>query len=310
MFPSLLENWLCNNNIFEKKQNKNMEEKSGTLQVSQTNKIQADEKIKKGRFDFATKLSASVTVEASLVLPVVFITLAMFIFLIQIISFTTRVQYELYTTAKTMSTYSYDISKAPEALTAATAQGMVVLGVGTDAIDSVGVNFGSLGINMFSSKILEENDEIDLVANYYISIPLDLFDVAPIHIVQRAKIRGFVGYDSLSEGDDKENDDEQIVYITRTGKVYHLTRDCTYISPVVFTVKYSEVGQKRNSSGGKYYECELCNYEKRTDNNVYITEYGTAYHNTSNCSAIKKGVTAIKISEVDGRTACKKCGEN
>lgn len=307
MFPSLLENWLCNS-IFEKKQNNNMKEKSGTLQVSQTNKKQADRKIKKGRFDFATKLCASVTVEASLVLPIVLLALALFISVIQLTIFTMRMQYALYTTAKTYSAYAYDIQKVPEALTDTGAWELVVTELGTDAIENMGIKGGSLGIIMTASQILEEDDEVDLVANYYVSLPFDIFDLKPIHIVQRAKIRGFVGYDVLSDAD-KNSDDEQIVYVTKTGTVYHLSRDCTYISPVVFTVKYGEVNDKRNSSGAKYYECELCEYEKRQDNNVYITEYGTAYHNDMNCTAIKKGVTAIKISEVGTKTPCKKCGD-
>ena len=288
--------------------NKNTKEKNGSLQVSQTNKEKTVTGKKERRSGFIRTLDGVVTVEASFVLPFVLIALAAIMFLIEVVVFSMKVQFALYTTARTMSAYSYNIDDPSASLSDAAATVMVINNVGSEAINHANVIGNVAGIYMINSKILKDNKDIDLVASYNIRVPFDMLKLMPIHIVQRAKVRGFVGYDCLND-DDKDKDDEQIVYITRTGKVYHLHRDCTYIQPVVYTVNESEISSKRNESGAKYYRCEICEDTPVTDHNVYITQYGTAWHTDANCTAIKKGVQAIKISEIGNRTPCSKCGQ-
>ena len=49
---------------------------------------------------------------------------------------------------------------------------------------------------------------------------------------------------------------EEYVYITENGTVYHRERNCTHLTLSIELAGKDEVGQLRNESGGKYYPCE------------------------------------------------------
>ena len=104
-----------------------------------------------------------------------------------------------------------------------------------------------------------------------------------------------------------EEEDEEIVYVTPTGRVYHRERNCTYLLPRVRALPAGELNRERNESGGRYYACETCRPGK--SGTVYVTEYGNRYHSSRNCSTISRTVKEVKLSAVVGRMPpCSKCG--
>jgi len=127
----------------------------------------------------------------------------------------------------------------------------------------------------------------------------------------RIYTRAWIGESIIDKGETTENESEQTVYITEKGSVYHIKESCTYLNPVVTSVCYSDVDSLRNSSGGKYYPCELCCKNKTININslIYITSYGERYHSDRGCRGIEKNYKAVKLSEVTGRRKCSKCGK-
>ena len=103
--------------------------------------------------------------------------------------------------------------------------------------------------------------------------------------------------------------DERIVYITETGRVYHLTAECTYLKLSISQIQYSDLQEKRNESGGKYKPCERCGADKEREDNmtVWITSYGDRYHTSLSCSGLKRHIREIPLSETGGRSPCGKC---
>lgn len=108
-------------------------------------------------------------------------------------------------------------------------------------------------------------------------------------------------------GDTEEGEQEEYVYVTKNGKVYHSSINCSYLKRSIKGISGSDLSNERNSSGGKYYPCDICIKSKKKLPIVYITVYGTAYHRLSNCSALVRDIERIPISEVGDRGKCTKC---
>ncbi len=124
-------------------------------------------------------------------------------------------------------------------------------------------------------------------------------------VVQQAVARSWVGYTGENFSGTGA---EEIVYMTPGGSVFHLSRDCTYLSLTVQSIASSELSEARNLSGGKYAPCEYCVGNRSPAGTVYITDYGTSYHNSVTCQGLKRTIMAVPRSQTGGRPCCSKCG--
>lgn len=59
-------------------------------------------------------------------------------------------------------------------------------------------------------------------------------------------------------------EEDETVYVTETGLVYHKDYHCTYLDLSIRMVQGKEISGLRNESGGRYYACEHCG-EKAED---------------------------------------------
>lgn len=158
-------------------------------------------------------------------------------------------------------------------------------------------------------KLTEEywipgTEEINVVIEYKIKIPVPLLKSPSVKLKDEFKVSAWNGY----QKDRKGNEDGQIVYITEKGTVWHSDYQCSYLQLSIQYVQYSELQNMRNEGGGKYHKCEQCVYGKAM-NGVYITSYGNRYHNSLNCSSLKRTIRAVHKSEVAGRGGCSKCAK-
>lgn len=150
--------------------------------------------------------------------------------------------------------------------------------------------------------IQDENGDIDLVNMYVAGINVPMPDLIKPVVRQHVLSRPFSGIESLEDGKGDE-----IVYITPNGAVYHVSCTCSYIKTALYSVRASQISNKRNDSGGRYYPCERCG-ESGTDDMVYVTSYGNRYHTRKECTSIRRNVMSVFKSELDGMRMCKKCG--
>ncbi len=118
---------------------------------------------------------------------------------------------------------------------------------------------------------------------------------------------GIYERDRLVEKKEEKEPEEECVYMTEHGTVYHLKKTCPYIAINPVPVDISLIGEKRNSSGHKYTVCSYCKKEDRTDT-VYITDYGTKYHYSLKCPSLYRNIKEVPRDKVGNLHPCSKCG--
>lgn len=242
-------------------------------------------------------IMASLTVEASLVLPIFLFAMILIGYLGQMIRCQDEVQGALTRLAREASA-EYGATQSD------------VLKSQTYYMAKLNTYLEGAGgsVTFLESHLMEENDEIDLVAEYSVTPPFSIMGLGNFHFRQRVHTRAFTGVERRR----KENaQDDTIVYITETGRVYHRKLSCTYLKLSISQAVYRDLTFLRNSSGGKYKACEKCCKQKEIapQSLIWITNYGDRYHTSNSCSGLKRNIREIRLSEVGSRTPCSKCGQ-
>lgn len=152
------------------------------------------------------------------------------------------------------------------------------------------------------------DDIIDLVKRYDIDVPFDFLNVYKPYAVDRVRVRAFTGYDNTRHGT-SDNSEEELVYVTENGSVYHRSLGCSHLNFNIRTVSYMDVSKERANDGSKYYPCEYCCHSQGEHApEVYITNDGNRYHSTLSCGALKRTIHEVPLSTV-GLPPCKECGK-
>lgn|GEM_PF-560886 len=119
----------------------------------------------------------------------------------------------------------------------------------------------------------------------------------------------WTGYDMNFKAEESDEPKEAFVYVC--GKdakhAYHKDPTCTYLLRNIKSCNVKNIDDKRNSSGARYYPCEVCG--GGVSGKVYYTQYGTAYHSSVTCSELSRTIESIKESEAIeiGMRPCSKC---
>lgn len=261
-------------------------------------------------------VKGSMTLEAAFVLPFFLFAVINILFTVNMIGAQSRMNAALHQTGNKMAFYGYVYehtvgdalpdSLAGVALTGVYARGQILEYVGRDYLDRSCVVGGAGGVSMAGSSVMDAGDIIDLQVSYKVKPFSELMGFRGFTMRQRYYGKAWTGYDVTRSVSDAKQEDP-MVYITKTGIVYHRDRNCTYLNPSIETVSVADVGGRRNESGGKYHPCEICD-GGRAQGQVYITSQGSSYHSRIQCSGLKRTIYTVPLSEVQGRGACSKCG--
>lgn len=254
----------------------------------------------------------SMTIEASLIFPIFLFTVINLLSVLDFMRLQSNMTAALHQTGKKLTIYGYAYDKTglsieeyplSSALFSYTfVKSSVEKYVGREYLENTVLEYGSVGIHYGYSKIMEE-DKIDLVALYNVSGLFSGKGIKGIPLYSRFYGHVWNGYDV--EKKIQTGTEDVYVFITENGTVYHRNRNCTYLNPSIEAVHYDDIEKRRNKSGAVFYECELCGRNKGTV--VYITEQGSRYHATIECSGLKRTVYSVLLSET-GCPPCSKCG--
>lgn len=269
--------------------------------------------IQKRTSSFIFSANASLSLEAAVVFPLFLSACLAILFFAELFRLETRVNEVLYNTSKVYAQCAglIDNDNTPESeLFRLGLNGVSLYALSDELNKELNDGFdemfllskGNTVFALASSKV--DDNYIDLIYKYKVKFNVPFFSLPEIPIVQRCRFHTWSGKER-----EQKNDDDTIVYITPAGEVYHKNKDCTYIKLSIQSVIFSQVSEKRNNSGAKYYACDRCIKNNSVNGTVYITEYGTKYHNSLSCSELKRTVQEVKLSQVkDTRRPCSKCG--
>ena len=269
---------------------------------------------KRASLCLSERLRASMTVEAAFVLPFFLFAFLNIISILEIYRLQSNMSAAMHMTAKEMAVCAYeykalsdgDTGKAESlGLTHVYAANRVKNILGKKYLEHSPIKGGASQIGWYWSSVLEEDDCIDLISAYTIKPPVAVVGFGEFKMYNRTFTRAWTGYDHAAAALNGSAD-EEIVFITPDGTVYHRSRACTYLKLSIVPVDMSFLEHERNEGGAKYYPCEECGGTQKST--VYITDYGTRYHSSLQCSKLKRTILAVPISQVGGRGACGKCG--
>lgn len=262
---------------------------------------------------FKKEVKASVTVECSLALPVYIVSVLALFSCMLVLSTYSMVNVSLHEAVKETAYGAYPTGiladgeeyegmlqeLAGTVVPEVYVEGRLISLMGSEGYKSSSLR-GSLPMfNILRSNPDDKNDMMDFVITYRADpwfIP-----GRGIKLENRCRMRKWTGYSPPSF-----DSQEEYVYITSNGKVYHTNYDCTYLHPSIRSCDIGELESVRNKSGSKYTQCAKCGKKPQGDT-VYITDWGEKYHNSISCYELKRNIKEIPISQVGERSLCEKC---
>lgn len=266
--------------------------------------------------------SASLTVEASVAFPVFFFAVLYLIQMFSVLRAEVAIAEAGITSAREIAAYSYAAERLAEGEVARADKLLEIF----DQKLVRDVSMTALFYAKCDQRILEEGKVAQGLGGIWVSteeagdrVRASIqYRVTPVNVwksekgryyTMRIVYRPWTGDGEVGgEGSPEQTQDNGIAYMTKYGAVYHLDRNCTYIKIETREIHADRLENERNESGAKYYPCEFCS--PAVEGPVYITEYGTRYHRTSSCSAIRRDVKEVLLETVkDTHRSCSKCGK-
>lgn len=160
-------------------------------------------------------------------------------------------------------------------------------------------------ISLLRSSLLEDGETVDLVVDYEIPLPFSVLGIGSVEQTNRSFRRAWVGEDGKN-GEQGEEEDV-VVYVGKNSSRYHVSRTCHYLHNDLTAVAAEEVEYRRNQGGSRYTPCARCG--GAAAGTVYIMASGRHYHSSPSCSAIGAYVKAVWKSEVEYLGACSYCSQ-
>ena len=248
------------------------------------------------------KARGSLTIEASLVIPLFLFAMFLILSVINLLRFHLNLQEAVHQETKKLAMTAYDTWDCSEG----SVRSAVLSRLNKGLMSKAPVKGGSAEID-FSGSILDNREVIEINASYEAQLPYDFFHLFEHRFCARCVMHTYIGYEKgLVERTAERKEEEEYVYVTETGTVYHRDRECSYLRLSVRETDLESLKNLRNSSGHKYYACETCG--QSAGNRVYITDDGTCYHSSLKCSGLKRTVFSIPLSDAKGKRACSRCG--
>lgn len=241
----------------------------------------------------------SITLEAALVVPIFFFAMLCMVYLLEMVAIQTSIHHALHSAGKELMEQSY----VSPIISTDSIESHMVRSIGEERLEGSMIVGGATGIDCSGSRVDWNTSVIELSVQYDMEIPVLMFRIPIISKADTLRVKGWTGYVSGAEG----STEQELVYVTDNGLVYHKDKNCTYLDMSVRAVDADKMDETRNKSGGKYYACGYCKNKNPDTYFYFVTNYGERYHSTLNCSRLKRNIYVVPLDEVYGKGGCSKC---
>ena len=299
---------------------KNCGKKSPTLPRAENPDPRAGE-----RTSGAASCAASLTVEASFLIPLFLMTVYLFWTFFTAFLLHTRMQAAMDQVTAQIAQQSFLAEDAAEtagwdtsdggisfsgvlrtAAWMAAARGSLQREIGREALNASPVRGGASGISVAASTWNPAGD-ICLVVRYRLVFPGLPGKLLQLPVEQVSRRKCWTGRAGSGHAAEDGSDGTELVYVAETGRVYHRDIGCYHLNVTVRKVSFSGAMASRNNSGGRYRACEHCAVSAVIPGTVYITPEGDCFHVIRDCSALKRTVSQVPLEGV-GLPPCSHCG--
>lgn len=247
-------------------------------------------------------LRGSMTVEASLILPILLFTFLHLMGYLEMLRLHSKLGFALWNVGGQLTAYaaaaeSLETEMPDIAVSYIYVDNRVKKILGEEYLVASPLVYGSDGLNYLASDY--QMDCIDIGVTYQVRPPISIFPFPYMRLVNRYYGRAWTGYDVAGK-------DTKFVYVTAYGEVWHETAECSYLQIVVREAKKEEIVWKHNINGKRYIQCKLCE-EEGESRTVYYTEQGERYHKDRKCPSLARYIRAVEWQEDLLYRACLKC---
>ncbi len=246
------------------------------------------------------KMRGSVTIEASMGIPLFLFAAVCMIWLLEVQS----IRISILSAAQNAAKKAAEETAVLPVLNTIGLKSDIVSLIGEDRIDRSIIRGGTSGITCWKSHVSPSTGELSVAVDYKIQLPLPLFNSPSAELEEEFVISAWRGYRNQSGN----GEDTGIVYVTENESVYHEDYGCSYLQLSIRYVPAAELDAMRNESGGRYHACDKCVFGTAMTG-VYVTQSGGKYHNSLTCSGLKRTIHAVEKSEVGGIGGCSRCSD-
>ena len=161
---------------------------------------------------------------------------------------------------------------------------------------------------ILKSDVFDEQGNVQLELMYRENIPFFIKSVGGVTMRVAVKRRCWIGLDGkLIEQNTNGEGGEEMVYVTPRGERYHRYRDCPHLTNICKAISKEELDHFRNNDGKIYYLCSHCIRDKNIQDTVYITSWGTRFHNERSCASMSTYFHKVPLSDVIDWGECSVC---
>lgn len=267
------------------------------------------------------KRRGSLTLEAALVFPLFVFFCVTLLIPMRIMDRQRQIQAAVESAGKEISQYAYGAYLWEQGK-----EGQMDESRDEPAENGMGDIFGGVSLAGITAMVLEkidkkwvkdisfagtavEDDMVRIVMTYRMPLPFSVFRMDSVGAEAVCVRRLWTGAEGNREGDflPEGEEKEEMVYIGRNSARYHRDRKCHYLFNDLRQVQAGEIDGLRNQEGKRYYPCPSCGAAD-SEGPFFVMPWGTRYHSTGQCGAIRAYVQAVPLSQVKHLGECSYCG--